>query len=172
MLVLAAASASCVTAQSKDSPARVQIPALQGATFAGTPVNLPAALQGRIGILVIGFSRSSQESARAWGQRLDQRYPAGSSVVYYEMPVLAGVPALLRGWVSSRIRQSIAAPARDHFLPVLDHEAEWKQAAGSISIDNSSVLVVDAHGAIRWRCQGTPNDAAFAELEHQVALLQ
>ena len=153
-------------------PPLAHIPSLRGTTFAGTLVVLPEALKGKVGVLVMGFSRSSQDSARAWGKRLAERYPAGSGVVYYEMPVVAGVPSLLREWVLGRIRQSVSVSAREHFLPIFDHEAEWKQATHEVSGKEVTVLVVDSLGGVRWRHQGTLSETAFCELEQQIVKLQ
>lgn len=165
-------AAPSANAQTTSGPALARIPALDGTTFAGVRVSLPAALKDKVGVLVIGFSRGSQQSARVWGERLAQRYPDSSGVVFYEMPVVADVPSLLRGWVLSRIRQNISAPARPHFLPVLDHAAEWKQAVGAGATSDTSVLLVDAHGEVRWRAYGSVSDASFAELEEQVRRIQ
>lgn len=158
-------------ARGADAPTPPHIPPLHGTTFAGTEVTLPQAFSGKVGILVVGFTRASQVSARSWGTRLAERYPAGSRVVYYEMPVLADVPGWLRGWVLGRIRQSVGASARDHFLPVLDHAAEWKRAAGDTSPDSAVILVVDDQGVVRWRNQGAAGDSVFQQMEQQVSLL-
>ncbi len=144
------------------------IPTLQGTTFAGNEVRLPQAFAGKAGVLIVAFTRESQENARAWGKLLAQRYPDDSRVAYYELPVVASVPALLRGWVIGRIRESVAEPTRAHFLPVLDHAAQWKQITGGKASDTACVLVVDASGAVRWHYQGPADAPAFAELQLQV----
>jgi hypothetical protein len=153
-------------------PDTTHIPEIQGTTFAGTEVELPQALAGKVGVLVIGFTRGSQDNARSWGELLARRYPQDSKVAYYELPVLAAVPTLLRGWVVGRIRQSVAEPFRAHFLPVLDHAAQWKQIACGPVTDSACVLVVDDSGNVRWRYQGAADGSAFAELQRQVDLVR
>lgn len=167
-LIWLVANAACLAA---DAPA-VRIPHLQGTTFAGERVELPQAFSGRTGILVIGFTRGSQSSAKVWGSWLFQRYETDHHVAFYELPVVAEVPALLRNWVLDRIRGDVSAPARTHFLPVLDNAAQWKVAAGATQNGTACVLVVDATGFVRWRYQGTASPAAIAELQRQVELVE
>lgn len=168
MLITGLLYLSVATACGADASRTARIPALQGTTFAGTRVELPQALAGKVGVLVLGFTRESQDNARTWGKLLAGRYPEDSGVAYYELPVVASVPTLLRGWVVGRIRQSVAEPARAHFLPVLDHAAQWKRIACGESNDTACVLVVDGSGTVRWRYQGAADASAFAELQRQV----
>ena len=46
------------------------IPEAHCTSLAGTTVNLPTVLRGRTAILVLGFSRDSQQSVTIWGRRL------------------------------------------------------------------------------------------------------
>jgi len=151
--------------------AAVQIPAVHGAVLSGEKVNLPEGLKGKVGVLVLGFSRSSGDVVAEWGKRLYREYNSSGDVAYYEMSVLESVPGLLRGYVVKKIAQSVPAVAKGHFLPVLDHEKEWKAAAGFKAADDPYVLVVDGAGIIRGRVQGAATDANFAELKRQVEAL-
>jgi hypothetical protein len=152
-------------------PGMVSIPTVHGSTFAGESVALPEALRGKVGLLIVGFSQTSRTEASDWGHRLadDPQRPAG--LAYYELPVLESVPRLLRGLVLKKIKESVSQNGQAHFLPVLDHEAEWKQAAGFSKADDAYVLVVDGNGAVRWRMEGPPTDAAYAEVKRQAALV-
>ena len=144
------------------------IPALHGAVLTGSVVDLPQALSGKAGVLVIGFSQSSREEVTAWGRRLAGEYRDSSSVVYYEMPVIAGVPRLLRGWVLKKVSEGVPDRAKSHCLPVLDHEADWKAAAGYARDEDAYVLLVDSAGKVTWRTQGPLDDAHFAELKRRL----
>ena len=151
-----------------DAP--VSIPALRGTTFAGETVVLPDALRGRSGVLIVGFSQASREQVAAWGHRLqdDPQRPAG--LEFYEMPVVASVPKLLRGWVLKKIKESVSAKGQAHFLPVMDHEAEWKRAAGFSKPDDAYLLVVDGNGVVRWRAEGALTEVGYGELKRQAEI--
>ncbi len=152
------------------SEAQVTIPAMHGTTFAGQPVALPDALQHGVGVLIVGFSQGSRAEVAEWGHRVadDADLPAG--LKFYEMPVLESVPRLLRGWVTKKIKESVSARGQAHFLPVLEHEAEWKRAAGYSAADDAYVLVVDGNGVVRWRSQGGLNEQAYGEMKRQAAM--
>ena len=151
------------------TPGPVSIPAVRGTTFAGENVALPDALKGKVGVLILGFSQASRTEASDWGHRLadDPQRPAG--LAYFELPVLESVPRLLRGLVLKKIKESVSQKGQAHFLPVLDHEAEWKRAAGFSKAEDAYLLVVDGNGVVRWSTEGPLTDAAYAEVKRQAA---
>jgi hypothetical protein len=151
---------------------QMRIPNLHGATFAGQTVDLPDALKGKVGILVLGFSQASRVPTTDWGKRLAADYLGSSAVAYYEMPVLESVPRMLRSLVSGKIKADVSERARPTMLPVFDHEADWKKAVGFARDEDAYVLLVDEHGEIKWRSQGPVTDAAYAELKRHVQQLQ
>src|SRR5215469_15598658 len=73
-----------------------RIPVTHGTSFAGTAVNLPGDLRGKVGVLVIGFSKSSGDVSKVWGQHLASTYENSHDVMYYQMPELESAPKLVR----------------------------------------------------------------------------
>ena len=134
----------------------------------GQKVDLPEGLKGKVGVLVIGFSQASRDEVAEWGKRLDDEYRSSASVAYYEMPVLESVPRVLRGFVLKQIEKSVPQPAKSWFIPVLDHEADWRKTAGYVKADDAYVLVVDSAGTIAWKTEGKVSNAALAETMRQV----
>jgi hypothetical protein len=149
-------------------PGAGRIPAVHGTVLSGEQVDLPDALKGKVGVLVVGFSQASRGQVTDWGKRLATDYRGSESVVYYEMPVLAGVPRLLRGYVLKKISEDVPDRAKARFLPVYGQEAEWKAAAEFGKADVAYVLVVDGAGAVRWHGSGGADDALYAEVKRQV----
>ena len=145
------------------------IPPIRGTTFAGEIVTLPDALRGRAGVLIVGFSKASRQQASAWGHRLADDPQRPPQLAYYEMPVLESVPKLLRGLVLKQIKEDVSANGQKHFLPIMDHEANWKSAAGFAQPDDAYLLLVDASGAVRWRTQGSPTEQTYSELKRRAA---
>jgi hypothetical protein len=140
--------------------------------LAGTQVALPDDLRGRVGVLVLGFSKSSGDVSKGWGQRLAASYAKSSGVVYYEMPVLESVPKLIRGMVVKSIRSGVPEAEQQHLMPVFSDEAEWKKIARFANADDAYVLVVDGDGRVRWQTSGKVTDAGFAALKEQVGALR
>lgn len=164
---------SCLSlAFAADANAQVkQIPPIHALAVSGEQVDLPSGLHGRVAVLVVSFSQASRDEVTAWGLRLEADYHGSSNVVYYEMPVLASVPRPLRGWVTRKIKDSIPATAQPRFVPILDHEAEWKAAAGFSRNDREGdayVLVVDSGGNILSRMVGAPSSQSYAELARRL----
>ena len=147
-------------------PAR--IPKLHGKVLTGEAVDLPEALKGKAGVLVLGFSQASRGDVAAWGKRLAADYRDSNQVIYFEMPMLAGVPRVVRGWVTGKIKESVPARAQARFLPVNDHEREWRAAAGYTKADDAYVLVVDGGGVVRFRTEGAASDGVYAEVKKRV----
>ena len=138
-----------------------RIPEVHGTTLAGQVVHLPAQLQARAAILVIGFSRESRDQATAWGKRLDIDYKASPEVAYYELPMLQEVPKLLRGLVLKAIARDVSGNGRVHFIPLLSDEAQWKSVTHFSDTKDAYVLVVDGTGAVRWQAQGEPTNDRY-----------
>lgn len=155
----------------QSAPAQT-IPPVHGTTFSGASVNLPDDLPGKAGVLVIGFTQGSRDAVTQWGKRLANDYDATPSVLYYEMPMLASVPKLLRGFVTGRIRSAVSERGKPHFVPLNDHEAEWKTLAHFQSPDDAYLLVVDGRGMVLWQTRGPATDAAYAALKQRVAVAQ
>jgi hypothetical protein len=144
------------------------IPAVHGTTFSGAPVSLPESLHGRPAVLVLGFTQGSREAITAWGKRLAADYNDAPSVLYYEMPMLASVPRPLRSFVAGRIKSSVSDRGRVHFIPLTDHEAEWKSLSHFQAPDDAYLLVVDGQGTVRWQTHGNATDAAYSAMKRQL----
>ncbi len=150
----------------------VRVPELHGTVLSGERVDLPGALEGKAGVLVVGFSQASRGEVTGWGKRLAGDYRDSTTVRYYELAMLTGVPRLLRGWVLKRVAAEVPERAKARFVPIYDHEGGWKSAAGYGRADDAYVLVVDSQGIVRWKYEGAAGDVQYGELKRQVEELQ
>jgi ATP synthase subunit 10 len=155
-----------------DGAIAARIPEVHGTSLSNEAVNLPMALQGKVGVLVLGFSRDSREADSAWGKRLAADYRESSTVVYYEMPVLAGAPRMLRGLIVKSMKSSVPASEQARFIVILENEAGWKTITHYGRPDDPYVLVVDSQGNVVWQTQGALTDAAYAALKEHVEALR
>jgi hypothetical protein len=149
-----------------------RIPEIVETTFSGTTVRLPEDLHGKPGVLVLGFSKSSGEVCKGWGQRLEESFRGSTEVMYYQMPVLESVPKLIRGMVLKSMKSGVPETDKPHFMPTFSNEAEWKKIALYANADDAYVLVVDGEGRVRWQTSGKVTDAGFAALRQQVEALR
>jgi ATP10 protein len=149
-----------------------QIPEVHATSFSNEAVNLPEGLKGKVGVLVLGFSKNSREADSAWGKRLAADYRESPTVAYYEMPVLAAAPRMLRGMIVKSMKSSVPASEQARFVVILENEAEWKTVTRYGRPDDPYLLVVDSQGSVVWQTQGTATDAAYAALKQHVEALR
>ena len=139
-LALASLLASRLEARSHAAePPPPHIPIVHATTLSGDAVDLPQALNGKTGILILGFSQHSRDQVTPWGKRLAADYLAAPDILYFEMPILAAVPRLLRPMVLHSLKSSVPDRAQPHFLPVTENESQWR-------------TIAHLHGGPRRRC--------------------
>jgi hypothetical protein len=143
--------------------AQTLIPKLHGTSLAGTTVTLPDTSAHVPALLIVGFSKKSTDAATLWAKRARSAAP-GSALTIYTLPVLVEVPHFLRGIVLHAMRREVPAGVQPQFVPILDHEMEWKQAAKFAKPDDVYILLIDPQGAIRWRADGPVTDARITEM--------
>jgi hypothetical protein len=146
----------------------MQIPATQGTTLAGTEVALPDALKGKANIVVVGFSRASQEQIGNWGRLIAADFGKSSDITYYELAMVGGAPKMLRGMIIKRMGSAVPFDERGHFIPVVEGEPAWRAVAHFNKSDDAYVLLVDTRGAVLWQAEGEPTDAAYGTFKQQV----
>jgi hypothetical protein len=147
------------------------IPSVHGTTFSNGKVDLPEALHGKVGILIVGFTQNSRESVTVWGKKLAADFYDSSKVAYYELPMLAAVPKMLRGMVAGSIRSTVSDRGRPHVLPITENEPVWRSLVHYSDPDTPYILVVDEHGTVRWQAQGPATDATYTAMKQQVDTL-
>jgi hypothetical protein len=152
------------------------IPTLHGTAFSGAQVDLPQELKGHTAVLILSFSQDARANVTDWFHTFANDYRTSPTVLYYSLPVLAGAPSFLRGMIVRKIKESVSIPAQPRFVPILDHEPEWKSIAGfsKQQPDSEAYLVlVDGSGTIRYRTQaGAPTPQAYADLKQRLDQLK
>lgn len=153
-----------------------RIPEVHAVAFSGDAVNFPQSLQGHTTVFLIGFTKDSRDAVTLWARRLAADYQTSPTVLYYEVAVLAGVPRVLRGLVTRRIKDTVPARAQPRFVPIYDQEDAWKAAADfprQGPENDAYLLIVDGSGNVRVRfASGPPTDQTYANLKHQLEAIK
>jgi hypothetical protein len=144
------------------------IPPVHAEALAGNRVVLPDDLHTRTAVLVLGFSKGSQDEVTAWGKRLAADYRDSTSIVYYEMAMLASVPRPIRGFVIRSMKKSVPDRAQARFLPLTSDEDAWRTLIHYQGGDAASVLVVGPTGHVLWQTQGPVTEPVMQELKHHL----
>ena len=148
-----------------------RIPEVHGTSLTNEAVNLPEGLHGRPGVLILGFSRGSRDAVADWGRRLAAEYRNSPAVMYYEMPVLASVPGMMRGFVIRSMKASVPQRVQARFVPITNQETSWRTLVHYGPADEAYLLVIDGEGNVVWQTQGQPTEAAYAALKQHVGAL-
>jgi hypothetical protein len=148
------------------------LPSIHAQTFDDVSVNLPSDLNGKVGVLVLGFSRKSGNQTKQWTDALSQDYGHDPHVAYYQCAMLAEVPGFIRGMVIKQIRGSMSSADRSHFIALVQDLAKWKQAAQFSGPDDSYVLVFDGAGQIQARFHGAETPESYGRLRDAIEGLQ
>lgn len=152
------------------------IPVFHGTALSGAKIDLPQALQGHAAILILSFSEDSRTNVTSWFRAFANDYRNSQTVLYYSLPVLTGAPGFLHGMITRKIRQSVSPAAQPRFVPILDHEAEWKSAAGfskELPDSEAYLLLVDSLGRIRYRLPASAaTPQVYADLKQHLEQLK
>ena len=143
-----------------------QIPKTAAESLAGQQMTLPESLNGHLSVVIVGFSKSSQDTVKEWDKRVRKELGDGFDV--YQVAVLEDAPSFVRGMIKHAMKGSTPADRQGHFLVVVKGEAELKKAAGYSEADGAYLLLLDSAGEIRWRTHGAANDGALEELAYKV----
>jgi len=157
------ASTSALLAQS--------IPTIKAKALDDSEVVLPKPGGQQFLILVLGFSHKSGENCTPWDKRLFADYGSEPHVTYYQLPILAGAPSFVRPLILHGMRKDVPAAQHSHFVPIYDHEADWKKLVNFSGADDVYILVTSPDGRVLWQTHGLLSDSGYAELQAAVTKL-
>ncbi len=143
-----------------------RIPTVHTTALDGHSVDLPGALPGRATVLILGFGRHSANATTAWEKPVRTQLAQTPAIGFYDMAMLAQIPSFARSFALRSIRKQVPDVLQPNFLPLFDHEDEWKRIAG-YSADQPEaayLLLVDSTGAVRWSTHEAFSAAGFAHL--------
>jgi len=138
------------------------VPATQARALDGHEVRLPRDLAPAT-VLILSFSRNAAKTTTAWAVPVQTRLARTPAITLFNMPMLAEVPSFVRPMVVRSIRDQVPQVARGTFVPLVDHEAEWKQLAGydPHAADAAYILLLDREGHVQWSTHEAFSDASF-----------
>jgi hypothetical protein len=127
--------------------------ALPAVTLSGTKLIVPADLPKKAILFVIGFSKASRPQTAAWSRALAGRF-SNDTVGVYSASVIEEVPWVLRGFVASRIRDSIPTVLHDRFLLISKRSCAWKEMVAFIKPDTAYLVLMDISREVVFRESG------------------
>lgn len=147
------------------------LPKIQGESLAGHVVTLPDNAASTVAVLIFGFSKASKTPTSAWAHKLMTDEAAQTGFEVYQLPVLEAVPRLVRGMVISGIKKGVPQAERDHFVPILQKEAELKTFVNYHEPDDAYLVVLNRAGEVIDITHGNPDEASYARLRVEIERL-
>ena len=141
------------------------IPSATGIALDGHSISLPRDLSPRATVLILGFSRNSQDATTAWEKPVRTSL-ASPNIAFFDMPFLEDAPSLIRPLIVRAIRKQVPDVLKPRFVPLTSGESAWKQSAGftPTAPDAAYVLLVDHYGRILWQTHEPFSQARFDQL--------
>jgi hypothetical protein len=140
------------------------MPDLQGKDLTGKEVRLPKDAEGKVTLLILGFTYDSRHAVGAWAKRYKQEFERLPKVEFYEIPMIGGMARMGKWFIGSGMRRG--TPEGDHkrVITVYGGTGDWKKRVGYRAKDAAYLILLDRQGRVRFLHSGGMNDAAWRKL--------
>jgi hypothetical protein len=145
-----------------------RMPPLHGEFLTGRKAVLPDAAEGRVSLLLLGFTYESRYAVEAWAERFRHQFGADPRVGFYEIPIIGGVSKLAKWFIDGGMRRGTPKADHEHVITVYSGASEWKRRVGYRNPKAAHLILLDAKGNVAWRYNGPFDDAAYRELAAKV----
>lgn len=157
-----------VTSPAMPLSAGERLPDLKGEFLSGKSALLPQAAEGRVALLLLGFTYDSRFPVEAWTSRFRREFGNDSRVTFYEIPMIGGWSRLGKWFIDSGMRRGTPRPDQEHVITVYGGTLAWKQRVGFERAADAYLILLDAGGNVAWRHAGAPTEDAFKSLAAKV----
>ena len=147
------------------------LPTLKGEFLTGRQAELPDAASGRVALLALGFTYDSRFPVEAWISRFRKDFGSNPQVTFYEIPMIGGMARLGKWFIDSGMRKGTPRNDQENVITVYGATDSWKQRVGYTSPDTAYLVLLDKHGAVRWRNSGAFDEKAYKDLYVQASAL-
>jgi hypothetical protein len=145
------------------------IPPVRAKALDESEMVLPAPGNHQLLLILIGFSHNSGKACAIWGKRLAADYTSDPHTTYYQLAELQSAPSFVRGMILHGMHKDVPPAQHSHFVPLFDHEAEWKTLVQFSSPDDPYIVLAAPEGHVLWQTHGAYSDSAYAALQSVVA---
>ncbi len=146
-----------------------RLPELRGESLAGREVVLPQAAEGRVALLLLGFTYKSRFAVEAWAERFRALFHSDPRVTFYELPMIGGAARLARWFIDRGMRRETPEEDYGHVITVYRGVDSWKRRVRFVEPDAAYVILLDSQGKVAWRHQGAFEESAFQALSRKIS---
>jgi len=141
-----------------------RLPELRGELLTGRKVALPQSADGRVTLLLLGFTYQSRFAVEAWAAKFRAQFPSDPRVSFYEVPMIGGMGRLAKWFIDSGMRRGTPEKDYERVLTVYGGTDAWKQRVRFVDANAAYLILLDQTGKVAWRNQGAFDEEAFQEL--------
>jgi hypothetical protein len=141
-------------------------PELKGEFLNGKKASLPAAAQGRVALVAVGFTYESRHAVEDWVGAFQKEFQGNPRATFFSVPVIGGLARLGKPFIDSGMRRGTPAAEHEHVLTVWGGVDAIKRQLGfeRSQQDAAYLLLLDPAGTVVWRYRGRFDATGFARL--------
>jgi|HubBroStandDraft_6_1064221.scaffolds.fasta_scaffold265552_2 hypothetical protein len=147
------------------------LPVLKGESLNGKSIELPVAAQGKVALLVLGFSHDSQVAVEGWTKRFRTDFEADQRARFYEIRMVGGLKVMAKPLIEGGIRKDTQGEDYAHVITVFGGTGFWKDRLRFRNEKDAYLILLGQEGVIRWVAHGFVSEAKYAELAAEVRRL-
>jgi ATP10 protein len=129
------------------------LPTTLGETLSGKPVVIADAVRGHIAVLVAGFSHEGGMATGDWIKAI-RTDPAFAGVSVYQVAMLEGAPAFVRGMIKSGMKKGMPPEEQDYSVVLIQNQKLWEDYFGVTTDKDPYVVLIDSSGKVMWHGHG------------------
>lgn len=145
-----------------------RLPELRGEFLTGREVVLPQAAEGRVALLLLGFTYKSRFAVQGWADRFRAQFPSDPRVTFYEVPMIGGMARLGKWFIDRGMRRGTPEQDYEHVITVYEGVDSWKRRVGFVEPDAAYLILLDRKGKIAWRHHGAFEGGTFQALSRKI----
>jgi hypothetical protein len=142
---------------------------LKAKAIDNSEIVLPKASGQQVLVLVIGFSKKSGNICQDWRKHLSQELIEDPRITYFEIAQLEGIHPYTKPLILHEVRTELSPIERAHFIPLYNHQDDWRKLVNFSAPDEPYLIVADPQGHISWQAHGPFSDSLYADLKKAVA---
>jgi len=79
---------------------------------------LPQAAEGRVTLLLLGFTYKSRFAVEAWASRFRAQFQSDPGMTFYEIPMIGGLARLAKWFIDTGMRRGTPEADYEHVITV------------------------------------------------------
>lgn len=144
------------------------LPTLRGEYLTGREAVLPQAAEGRVALLLLGFTYEARFPVEAWAERFREQFQSDPRVTFYEVPMIGGLARLAKWFIDSGMRRGTPPADHEHVITVYRDTHTWKQRVRLGDPTAAYLILLDRTGKVTWRYAGLLEDREYQALSTKV----